>query len=284
MSAMKLFGLLGNPVGHSLSPAMMNAAFAVDAEAAIYLPFAVPSERIGIALDGLSALGAYGVNVTIPHKHAAYSWVKERTDAALRVGAVNAVRFHPDGAIGHNTDVSGWWKSVADDMPVTSTNMVVIGAGGAAMAILAAMSLYRPNVPIVVIARKESAVTSLQRHFSEDLDVSYVPWDSRNHAISSAGVVIQTTPVGLWPHTEHSPVDDEAVFSPHQVVQDIVYRPLTTRFLQMAKQRGAKTIDGASMLIYQGVDAYEWWLSHPAPRREMTKVIYDALRLETHSS
>lgn len=283
MTPRHLFGLLGNPVGHSLSPVMMNAAFAADGEAAVYLSFEVSNADIQTALEGLRSLGAQGVNITIPHKRAAYEWVSEKTAAAERVGVVNTVRFHPDGGLGHNTDVSGWWKSVADAVPEHKPRMALIGAGGAAMAILSAISLHRPHASVQVVARNEAAVLAIQKHFADVLSVTYIPWAHRQDTIACAEVVIQTTPIGMWPHQNTSPIDDDGVFSAGQVVQDIVYRPLSTRFLQLAQQRGAKIIDGASMLIYQGIDAYEWWLGRKAPADVMQKAIYESLRQEHDS-
>ncbi|GEO26801.1 shikimate dehydrogenase (NADP+) [Alicyclobacillus acidoterrestris] len=262
---MKLFGLLGYPVGHSASPAMMNAAFAADGETAVYVPFAVTPERIEEALVGLSALGAVGVNVTVPHKVAAFHWVKTHTDEARRIGAVNTIRFTEDGAIGHNTDVSGWWRSIGHHVQSASPSFAVIGAGGAAMAILAAMATHRPQANVTVIARRASQVAALARRFDAELSIQYAPWEKRNAVLAEANVIVQTTPIGMWPEVNQSPVTDAGVFQPGQIVQDIVYRPRETMFARLAKSRGAVVVDGADMLIYQGVDAYEWWLGHQAP-------------------
>lgn len=262
---------------------MMNAAFLHDREAAVYVPFPVQQAEIQVALEGLRAIGTVGVNVTIPHKRSAFEYVTEKTPQAIRVGAVNTIRFSESGPVGHNTDVSGWWKSIEAHMPNGAIEMAVIGAGGAVMAILAAMSEYRNDARVKVIARREEAVVPLQRQFQHDLSVSHTPWEQIANAVSAANVIIQCTPVGMWPHVDDAPLEDASVFQPKQVVQDIVYRPLKTRFLEMAAQRGAVTVDGASMLIHQGIDAYEWWLSRPAPAQVMAQTVYARLREEEAS-
>ncbi|GLG00332.1 shikimate dehydrogenase (NADP+) [Alicyclobacillus hesperidum subsp. aegles] len=277
---MKLFGVLGNPVAHSLSPAMMNAAFTAEGISAVYVPFRVEPEDLSDALRGLKALGAVGVNVTIPHKLGAFAWVSERTEEAELVQAVNVVRFTSTGAVGHNTDVSGWWRSVEHAMPQEPLRVVVLGAGGSVQAILAALSIHRPGIDVGIAARRAEAVLLLDKQFGDRLHLRHVAWADRHQAVADANAVIQCTPLGMWPNADMSPIDDPTVFSPGQLVQDIVYRPLETTFLRMAKEAGATVVDGASMLIWQGVDAYEWWLSQKAPAQVMADAVYSALNKE----
>lgn len=133
------------------------------------------------------------------------------------------------------------------------------------MAILAAIATHRPKADVTVIARRESQVAALARRFDTELSIQYAPWEKRNAVLAAANVIVQTTPIGMWPKVDQSPVTDAGVFQPGQIVQDIVYRPRETMFARLAKSRGAVVVDGADMLIYQGVDAYEWWLGHEAP-------------------
>lgn len=281
---MKLFGLLGYPVGHSASPAMMNEAFRTQQENAVYVPFGVAPEQLSTALVGLRALGASGVNVTIPHKRAAFEWVSGHTSEAELVGAVNTIRFDGMQAVGHNTDVSGWWRSVKDHVPQGDIAIVLLGAGGAAMAILAALATHRPQARIAIVARNPDAVSILKGRVSQDIQVEHKSWADRHIAVGHAQVVIQTTPIGMWPHANGSPIDDASVFSAGQVVQDIVYRPRETAFAKMALDQGATVVDGLSMLVYQGVDAYEWWLSREAPVTEMFDAAERHLRADGSAS
>jgi shikimate dehydrogenase len=275
-----LFGLIGDPVGHSISPAMMNAAFRAQGEPAVYLPFRVDAGEVEIALGGLRAIGAKGVNVTIPHKIAAFNWVGSRTREAVAANAVNTIRFDQHGSVGHNTDVSGWWRSIADAVPEGPVDVAILGAGGSVQAILTALSMHRPEAVVEVIARNAEAVSRLQAHFADSLNIRHAAWEKRADAVAKAWVVVQCTPIGMWPRVDEAAIDDAGVFQPGQVVQDIVYRPLETRFLACARSGGARVIDGATMLIGQGVDAYEWWLGREAPADVMASTVYEALRKE----
>ncbi|GGJ12064.1 shikimate dehydrogenase (NADP(+)) [Alicyclobacillus cellulosilyticus] len=273
-----LFGLLGWPVGHSVSPAMMNAAFAALDIDAVYVAFGVRPERIAAAVAGLAALGARGCNVTIPHKRAVFELVHERTPEAVLAQAVNTVRFDEAGErwIGHNTDVSGWWRSIADLAAGAAGPFAVLGAGGAARAVLAALALERPGTKVALIARDLGKASQLQRAVT-GVDVELVAWDDRHAAIAAAQVVVNTTPIGMWPHADASPVADPACFRPGQIVQDIVYRPLTTRFMAQASARGAVVRDGLGMLIHQGAAAFSFWLGREAPVAVMAEAARAAL-------
>ncbi|WP_367306212.1 shikimate dehydrogenase [Alicyclobacillus acidocaldarius] len=277
---MRLFGVIGKPVMHSLSPAMMNAAFRAQGVDAVYLPFQVEPGDLVDALRGLRAIGAVGINVTIPHKLGVYDWVDARTEAAEMARAVNVVRFTPTGAVGHNTDVSGWWASVAPFLGESSLKVAILGAGGSVQAILTALAKERPGSEVLVCCRRPEQAEALAARYSDWLSVRHVAWPDRHEAIARADLVVQCTPIGMWPRGEESPVESPECFQPHQVVQDIVYRPLHTVFLRQAQARGAKIVDGASMLIWQGVKAYEWWLEREAPVEVMQRAVYEALERE----
>ncbi len=259
-------GLVGWPVSHSASPAMMNQAFLHTGRNAIYLPFAVRPEDIETALNGLSAIGAHGVNVTIPHKTHAFDWVSSRTDEANLAGAVNTIRFdRVCGHVGHNTDVIGWWTSIKPFLSDSIQEVAVLGAGGASLAVLAALTLYRNNVHVHIVAREGQNRRSLYTRFSSKVHVQVADWDLRNQVVEKAQLVVNTTPIGMWPNMGQSAIEDKSVFHDGQVVQDIVYRPLQTRFMELAKAGGATIVDGLSMLVGQGASAYEWWFDEHAP-------------------
>lgn len=248
---------------------MMNAAFAAIGKSAVYFPFPVEPHLLLTALNGLAAVSAVGVNVTIPHKVHAFDWVTHKSEEALRVGAINTIRFDAtNGATGHNTDVVGWWTSIAPAIAKFTGSLLqiaVIGSGGASMAILAAISLYARDAQVRLIARNVDVAEALVARYREVLNVSVVAWSSRNEAIASAQLVVNTTPLGMWPQVDGSPVDDASVFHSGQVVQDIVYRPEKTQFLRQAEASGSMIVDGLGMLIHQGAAAFEWWFSEKAP-------------------
>ncbi|MBX5436358.1 MAG: shikimate dehydrogenase [Alicyclobacillaceae bacterium] len=273
--SVSIYGVLGWPVGHSASPAMMNAAFRQLGIDGVYIPFAVPPERLEGALAGLVALGASGVNVTIPHKRAVWERVEEHTEAAALVGAVNTVRIDSaNGRIcGHNTDVGGWWRSIAEAVhrtfaasaPPRGLRIALLGAGGAARAVVAAAALHLPDARVRIIARNRERAQALAAAFAGRVQADCAAWDDRHRWIREADVVVNTTPVGMWPRDAESPVDDAGCFRPGQVVQDIVYRPLETLMMRQARQQGATVVDGLSMLVHQGALALEYWLGVEPP-------------------
>lgn len=266
----KMLGLLGYPVGHSASPAMMNRAFAVLSMDATYLSFSVEPNNIHDALAGLVALGAHGVNVTIPHKRSVFRWVSSLTDEAKLVGAVNTVRFDKKfGPLGHNTDVSGWWASIKHKLHANVQSLALLGTGGAAQAVLAALTLYRSDIAVSLIGRNRDRVQELQSQFGHHIKIQAVSWELREHVIANSQCVIQSTPIGMWPHQEDSPIENPRIFSQGQIVQDIVYRPRYTKLMRDAKACGADVLDGMSMLVYQGIHAFEWWFDRPAPTADM---------------
>ncbi|WP_067923034.1 shikimate dehydrogenase [Alicyclobacillus shizuokensis] len=284
----RVYGLLGWPVAHSASPAMMNAAFAELGIDAVYLAFAVPPANLQAALDGLLALGAGGVNITIPHKLGAYQWAPRHSDEARLAGAVNTLRLHPysDGedpeaadVMGHNTDVAGWWTSLRTALPRMPKRVVILGAGGAARAALAGLALYAPTAEVGLAARNLEKAAETAASFQEYISVNLVSWREREQAVAAADVVVNATPMGMWPQDDTSPIDDETCLHPGQVVQDMVYRPLETRLLQQAARRGAERVDGLDMLVRQGVEALEFWLGVSAPVEVMRQAARASLGL-----
>lgn len=273
----RLYGLLGWPVGHSVSPAMMEAAFRTCDVKGRYLPFAVPADKVDTALRGLAALGAGGVNVTIPHKRTVYSLVDDLTDEAASAGAVNTVRFESDGRIiGHNTDIVGWWRGIEPYFPHGVQTACILGSGGAARAALAALSRYAPGCSVAVCARNRDQREALAAAAS-DLDCRPVDWADRHEVIASAELISNATSIGMWPDAADCPVADRSCFHAAQVVQDMVYRPRQTEFLNAATEQGAKTVDGLLMLVGQGVAAFEFWTGEQAPVEVMTRAAEGAL-------
>ncbi len=275
----RLFGLLGWPVGHSVSPAMMNAAFSEVGVDAVYVPFAVPPERFEAAVNGLLALQAVGVNVTIPHKQHAFQIAVEQTPEAALAKAVNTLRFdsNNDMISGHNTDVGGWWASVHAYAESGPARVTLLGAGGAARAVVTALALHRPQVQLVIAARHRERVTPIVADFQNDIHISFVPWEKRHDAIADSDWVVNSTPVGMHPNVDASPVEDAGCFQAGQLVQDLVYRPSPTRLLRMAADKGCTVQDGLAMLVGQGAEAFRWWTGLEPPVETMHRSALQAL-------
>ncbi|MCU4750727.1 shikimate dehydrogenase [Halobacteria archaeon AArc-curdl1] len=265
---MHVFGLLGNPVGHSLSPPMHEAAYdALDLEAR-YVTFEPENDRATLerALEGADALGIAGLNVTIPFKQDVCAIV-DADPLATRIGAVNTVDFSGEQPTGHNTDAIGAIRALRDhDVTLEGATAVVVGAGGAGRAI--AFGLADEGARVTIANRTVSKATAL---------ADAVPGatggglESLPEVLAEADLLVNATSVGM--ESDETPVPADALHG-DLAVMDAVYRPLETRLLRDAAAVGATTVDGAWMLLYQGVEALERWTGRDAP----VDVMNDALR------
>jgi shikimate dehydrogenase len=266
---MDVYGLLGNPVSHSLSPPMHEAAYRELGIDARYVTFEPDPEALEAAITGAGALGIEGLNVTIPFKQDVLRMV-ELDDLADRIGAVNTIDFSADGRpTGHNTDAAGARRALEHhDVDVDGARAVLVGAGGAGRAI--AFALADAGATVHIANRTEeraedvaTAVAGATGHGLEDLP----------SLLENADVLVNATSVGM--EEDASPVPADAL-DRHLTVMDVVYRPLETRLLRDAREAGAETIDGAWMLLFQGVESFERWTGQDAPVETMN----DALRAE----
>jgi shikimate dehydrogenase len=261
---MQVFGLLGNPVGHSLSPPMHEAAYDELGMDARYVTFEPEPDDLGTAIEGARALGIAGLNVTIPFKEGALAHV-EPDDLAARIGAVNTIDFSDadpgSGTLptGHNTDAAGVRRAFAHhDVPLAGRDAVVVGAGGAARATV--FALADAGAEVFVANRTVERADRLARDAGEMVAAGGL--DALESRVPDADVLVNATDVGM--EEDRSPVPADALHGDLAVL-DAVYRPLDTRLLRDARQRGATTIDGAWMLLYQGVEAFEQWTGRDAP-------------------
>ncbi|HEU4565582.1 MAG TPA: shikimate dehydrogenase [Gemmatimonadaceae bacterium] len=254
--------LLGHPVAHSLSPVFQNAALRHLGIPLRYEALDVPPEELTAALDTLIAERAAG-NVTLPHKERVAARCERLTAVARRVGAVNTFWVADDGALwGDNTDVGGFRRLLADTLPRERVprRVAVLGAGGAAAAVLAA--LEEGAVPVTLYNRTAARASALQTRFPTVIHLAR----SAREAVHEADLVVNASSVGL--RDDAVPVaiellDDDAV------VLDLVYRPGGTAWVRAARARGHIAADGLGMLLEQGALAFERWLGVPAPREVM---------------
>lgn len=264
-----LVGLIGWPVRHSLSPAMHNAAFAALELNWAYVPLPVPSDRVGAAVRGLRALGFRGANVTVPHKQAVMPFLDALTPAAQSIGAVNTIVVGVDGALlGDNTDAPGFAADLAaQGVEIAGRSVTMVGAGGAARAVLYAL-LQGGAARVTILNRNVERARALAKEFAPlapgcTLDALRFPQSVQDCA--GADLVINCTSLGMSPSVEGLPWDADAPFMPGQVVYDLVYNPAQTRLLQMAAAQGAKAVGGLGMLVWQGALAFAQWTEYEAP-------------------
>ncbi|WP_410500464.1 shikimate dehydrogenase [Chroococcidiopsis sp. SAG 2025] len=313
----KLLGVIGHPVEHSLSPAMHNAAIAHLGLDYIYLPLPVKPEDLAVALQGFAAIGLVGFNATIPHKQAILCFLSEVSPVAQAVGAVNTVWRTDTGWAGTNTDVEGFLAPLLEkskvmekskvksqkskvesnssttnhQLPITDSRLptpdsrlstaVILGNGGAARAVVAGCSQLG-CVEICVVGRNEVKL----REFYESWDNSQFQanlqvysWDKLPDLIARADLLVNTTPIGMYPHVDRSPLSlaEMEVLKQGAIAYDLIYTPRPTLFLQQAQQQGAMTIDGLEMLVQQGAAALKIWLQQPVPVEIMRQALQQQL-------
>ncbi len=262
-----LYGIIGNPVSHSLSPAMHNAAFEALDINGVYLPF--PAPDIHAAVIGIRGLGIRGTSVTIPHKEKVMALLDEIDPVAEKIGAVNTVINNKGILKGLNTDWLGATRALEEEINLHGTEAVIIGAGGSARAI--GFGLLERKAKFVLCSRTESRGRAL----ADELGCTWIPLSDADNL--SGDILINATSVGMQPHVENSPVP-ESILPEFQVVMDIVYAPLKTRLLQQAEGNGCKIINGLEMLLYQGVAQFELWTGKTAPVELMRMALAEALK------
>jgi shikimate dehydrogenase len=250
----RLAGVMGYPVAHSLSPRLHNywlEQYGIDGA---YVPLPVAPEDFAAALRALGRLGFAGVNVTVPHKEAAFAACDEVDDAARRMGAVNMISFADGKILGRNTDGYGFRESLREAAPSWSAKgakVVVLGAGGGARAIVA--SLVAEGAQVALINRTRARAEALAR----DIGGNVVDWSQRAAALDGAALLVNTTVLGMQ---GKEPLDlDLHALPKSALVADIVYVPLETPLLAAARARGNVAIDGLGMLLHQARPAFAAW-------------------------
>jgi shikimate dehydrogenase len=263
----KLLGVIGHPVEHSLSPAMHNAAIAHLGLDYVYLPLPVKPEALAVALQGFAAIGLVGFNVTIPHKQAVIPLLSEVFPVAQAVGAVNTVWRTDTGWVGTNTDVEGFLAPLSPDShPQTA---VILGNGGAARAVVAGCSQLG-CAEIYVVGRNEVKLREFYQSWGNSqvqTNLQVYTWDRLPDLITRTDLLVNTTPIGMYPHVNQSPLSLAEMEGLKQgaIAYDLIYTPSPTLFLQQAQQQGAIAIDGLEMLVQQGAAALKIWLQQPVP-------------------
>jgi len=276
---MDVYGLIGNPVGHSLSPPMHEAGYEALGVDARYVTFEPPTDGAAAAVEGAADLGVAGLNVTIPFKQDVLAAV-DPDPLARRIGAVNTVDFSGDEPTGHNTDAVGATRALrAHDVALSGT-AVVVGAGGAGRAV--AFGLADEGMSVRIANRTASKADALAADVRGDGDESgEASADATGHGLDAlpelladADVLVNATSVGM--EEDATPVTADALHGDLGVL-DAVYRPLETRLLRDAAAAGATTVDGAWMLLYQGVEAFERWTGREAPVDAMNEALRERL-------
>jgi shikimate dehydrogenase len=265
----KIYGILGRPVTHSLSPSMHNAAFQKLGINAVYVPF--PVTDLGPAVAGIRGLAIGGASVTIPFKEEIIPLLDEIDPLARRMGAVNTVVNREGWLTGYNTDWLGAVTALKAETAITGEHVLLLGAGGAARAI--AFGILENGGKVTITDLDGPRAEALAR----ELAVEAIPLRSLGQC--PASILINATPVGMAPDLHGLPLEPE-LLDRFSLVMDIVYRPLLTRLLREARIRGCRTVDGLQMLIHQATAQFELWTGQSAPLETMSRAAYAALEEE----
>jgi shikimate dehydrogenase len=268
MTPKKLYGIFGYPLGHSLSPLLHNFGFEAKGIESVYMAFSVAPEDLARAIGGVRALPVSGASVTIPHKISVMEYLDDLTDRARVVGAVNTLDWRGGRLFGDNTDVAG----VAAPLRLTEgrfKRVLVLGAGGAARACLAA--LQELEIPEIFVTNRNKARAE---NLAKDFGCSLLRWSERNQQFD---LFINSTPLGMLGENEAQSPLEEGVLSPESTVFDLVYNPLETKLIRQAESAGAKAISGLEMFLHQGLEQFRLWtgerLDPEAARRKLAAAL-----------
>lgn len=261
----RVVGVIGWPVEHSLSPVIHNTAFIALAMDWVYVPMAVPPGSVPAALEGLSALGMVGANVTMPHKTEVAELIEDLSEDARRLRAVNTVVLGPDGPAGHNTDAPGFDRFLRRDagFDPEGRSALIFGAGGAARA--CALALARAGLARLTVALRDPERAAQVRTTLDGLPTQVEVVEFLRAASTEADLVVNATPLGL--HGEELPIP---AVGPQSLVVDLLYRPTTTPMQVRAREAGAAAFGGLGLLLHQAALSFELWTGREPPLEAMS--------------
>lgn len=281
----KLLGIIGDPVKHSLSPVIHNAAISYLGVDYIYVPFPLKPKDLTTVIAGFSSIGIVGFNVTIPHKQAIIPLLSEATPTAQLVGAVNTVWRTKTGWKGTNTDIDGFLSPLQSlQRDWANLTPIILGNGGAARAVVVGLAQLG-CLKIYVVGRDRQKLWQFAQSWKNTQLTATLRiyfWDQLSEIIEETELLINTTPIGMFPNINDSPMESIlfARMPENAIAYDLIYTPNPTQFLKNAQQQGLITIDGVEMLVQQGAVALQLWLQKTVPVDVMTQSLQNYLKLQ----
>ena len=264
--------IIGYPIEHSMSPIMHNAAIHELNLDYIYLAFNVFPANLNLAVKGFKAFNIIGINVTLPFKEKVMKYLDEIDPIARKIGAVNTIKNDNGYLTGKNTDGDGAMRALLNrGYKISGKNILLLGAGGAARAITYKMAEDVNKIVIVNRTEKRALKLSyqLKKQFGINIDAKKMSKNVLKEESKKADVIVNTTPVGMYPNVDKSPIPADFLHE-DLIVYDVIYNPLNTRLIKEATQIGCKTLGGLEMLVNQGALAFEWW-TNKKPNIELMK-------------
>lgn len=275
----KILGILGHPIKHTFSPFIHNVAIELKKLDYIYLPFDVPPANLKSALKGINALGIKGLNVTVPHKESIFQLLNQVSEEASIVGCVNTIVNELGKLTGYNTDVMGVLETLNPYKDKINNSVVsVVGAGGAARAVIYTLVRHFNPKMIFIINRTEQRAESLKDYFQTKMNYNsftvkeLIPPDLVG-IFNDSQLIINSTSVGTFPDSDDSITPLADSFTKGQLVFDLVYNPPKTKLLQLAESKGATPINGIKMLISQAEKSFELWTGEKMPVEQLRQAL-----------
>ncbi|SFB32604.1 shikimate dehydrogenase [Acetitomaculum ruminis DSM 5522] len=278
----KLMGLLGSPVSHSISPAMHNKAFEILDLDYAYLAFDIGVDDLENAVEAMKLLRVRGFNLTMPNKNLVCKYVDKLSPLSRIIGACNTVT-NDDGILtGTTTDGAGYMKAAKDaGFDLTGKKMTLLGAGGAALAILAQaafdglseISVF--NIRDAFFEKAEKIVADLNNETKCKVNLYDLEDENvLNREITDSYILTNATSVGMAPNTDNCIIKDDSIFNSELIVSDVIYNPKETKLLKMAKNKGCRTFNGMYMLLYQGAESFKIWTGEEMPVKEIKELYF----------
>lgn len=275
----ELFGIIGNPIGHSLSPLIQNEAYELNEIDAYFKAFHVESKDLESAIKGMKAIGVKGFMVTVPFKAKVIPFLDEVDPMAAKKKAVNVVQLIDGKFVGYNFDGEAWLKALLEDMNTQSIDkesILIVGAGGAAQSIYHTLSQYE-NLHIDIANRTVVKAEELKKLGRNHKQTTVISLEEAENKQNQYDIIVQTTSIGMWPEINQSPITitnlKESAF-----VSDIIYNPAESELLKQARKNGARTQNGMKMLALQNALAIEMWTGRKVDYEKMMKSLKEALR------
>jgi shikimate dehydrogenase len=273
-------GIIGDPIEHTISPAMHNAAFNQLGLDYVYVPFQVKKEDLDRAIKGIRALNIRGLNVTLPHKVAVIQYLDELDGLVKKIGAVNTI-VNDEGILkGYNTDATGFLQTLRErGIEPAGKEVVILGAGGAAQAISFILAEKGANLTIInrTLHKATEYASVISEVFRKKVNALKLNRESLIKVLGKTDILVNATSTGMSPNIDETPVTADLI-KPTFIVFDIVYNPNKTRLLREAEVAGAETISGLEMLLWQGALAFELWTGVKAPVELMRAEIIKGLK------
>lgn len=272
-------GLIGNPVEHTMSPAIHNTLASALGENLVYVPFHVPQGHVEEAVKGAWALNLLGCNVTVPYKSQVIPFLREMDPLAEQIGAVNTLVRTEDGFKGYNTDMPGLYRAMCEDgVRIEGEKVLILGAGGVARAVAMLMA-QKGAEEITVLNRtmeKARQIAAEVNGFAGREAVKALPLTD-HHKLQGGYLAVQATSVGMFPRITEAVIEDQSFYQKIHTGYDLIFNPAKTRFMSLVSVNGGRAFNGLKMLLYQGIIAYELWTGAQV-ERELAERAYGEMK------